>query len=115
MSRVCSVRTRNPGKILHVRERSLDQRLVPRLLVRDRRLERRQQSERDVRRLIALRLGVRDVVAEGAQGRRPWRRERLLPSHPAGGVDPRDDARSGGLRIALDTRYLTREEETVAL
>ena len=53
---------------------------------------RRHDAERDVGRLIVARVGVRDVVRQRADRRRPRRRARLLAARPA---PPRCGRRSG--------------------
>src|SRR5688572_9379798 len=63
----------------------------------------RHDAERDVRRLIVARVGVRDVITECTDRGGPRRRRRLLTQHERGGVATGDQARGGGFDVALDT------------
>ena len=78
-------------------------------------LWRRHDAERDVRRLVVARIGVRDVVAPARRARSSaaapgssW------PSTRRGGIPAGHQARRRRLDVALDAGYLAGEEQVVA-
>src|SRR5262245_15534983 len=65
----------------------------------------------DIRRLVAARVGVRDIVAQGADRRRAWRRGwRLLPGK-GGRVQAGDEPRGRRFDVALDSGDLAGEQQ----
>ena len=77
-------------------------------------LERRDDAEGDVRRLVVFRIGVRDVIGQRADGRRPRRTPSVSPSHERGGIASGDESRGRRFDVAFDAGNLSGEEQVVA-
>ncbi len=74
-------------------------------------IHRLQQVEGDIRRLEVLGLSMRDVVRERAQGGGARRGYGRLSMRQRGGVAPGEQAGGDRLRVALDARELSRDQE----
>ena len=74
-------------------------------------LGRRHDAEGNVRRLVGARVGVRHVIAERADRRRPRRRRRLFAKSEGRRVAPGNQSRRRGLDVALDAGNLAGEEQ----
>src|SRR6185503_21042652 len=97
-----------------VAQRAGHERLFLFPLVADLLRQRRQKTEGDVGRLVVLRLGRRDVAAEGAERRRRREERNRQPLRQARGVDPRDQSRRRRLEVPLHAGDLPREEQVGA-
>ena len=81
---------------------------------RTRGVERRHEAERDVRRLVVFRIGVRDVIGQRAERGRPRRRDGSLAEGQRGGVAAGDQAGRRRLDVAFDAGHLPGEKQVVA-
>ncbi len=78
--------------------------------VPDWRVERGKEIERDIGWLIAARIGMRNVVAQGADSRLAREDARRLPAQITGSRQPRYQTRRDGFNVPLDPRNLSGKE-----
>ena len=78
------------------------------------RRKRLHDAEGDVRRLVVRRVGVRDVVRQRADGRRPRRRAGGFAPRHRRGVQAGEQTRGGRLHVALRRRTSARRKRATA-